>query len=124
LLHFRSSDENLIFVKSNKKILVTVITCTRILIKILMGGSKRGGRATFILISIHSQLHILSLSLSFFLRSVLTLSLSTLMASDINSHEAVQRKLNVKISGVCQTLCVIFPNYTPDLIIRTVLVTV
>jgi len=47
-----------------------------------------------------------------------------LMVSDINSQKVVQRKLNVKISGVRQTLCVIFPNYTPDLTIHTILVSV
>jgi len=69
-----------------------------------------------------SLTHSLSLSQSKFY--CVTLSLSTLMASDISSHEVVQRKLNVKISGVCQTPCVIFPNYTPNLIIRTLLVSV
>jgi hypothetical protein len=49
--------------------------------------------------------------------------LSTLMASDISSHE-VKRKLKVKISGVRQTLCVIFPKYTSELIIHTILVSV
>jgi len=47
-----------------------------------------------------------------------------LMASYISSHEVVQRKLKVKISGVRQTLCVIFPNDTSELTIRTILVSV